>query len=70
VNHKGGTTALVFEPMSLDSDKRVLSCWFDGDRARPGYIAPESQIERLQRLIDGSPEYKSLFRELLPPGHQ
>ena len=69
INSKGGTTALVFEPMSTDSSKRVLSCWFEGDTRRPGYIAPESQIERLQRLIDGSPEYKSLFRELLPPEH-
>jgi len=69
VNNKGGTTALVFELMSTDSSKRVLSCWFEGDTRRPGYIAPESQMERLQRLIDGSPEYKSLFRELLPPEH-
>jgi len=67
VNAKGGTTALVFEPISLDSSKRVLSCWFEGDKNVPGYIAPESQMERLQRLQDGSPEYKSLFAKLLPP---
>ena len=66
-NTKGGTTALVFEPVSLDSSKRVLTCWFEGDKNVPGYIAPESHMERLQRLQDGSPEYKSLFAKLLPP---
>lgn len=74
VNAKGNMTALVFEPLSLESNKRVLSCWFEGDEKRPGFIAPESQMEKLQRLQEGSEQHKQLFKQLLPsnenrPGH-
>ncbi len=61
VNSKGAVAALVFEPMSLDSDKRVVSVWFEGDPERPGYIAPEGQMEKLARLYN-----EEDFRRVFP----
>lgn len=52
VNARGNMTALVFEPLSLDSKKRVLSAWFEGSSSRPGYVAPESEAERLHRVLN------------------
>lgn len=51
ISHKG-FTALVWEPLSLDSSQRVLTGWYEGDKKPTMVFDPRESTQPLPQLTE------------------